>query len=87
MPFDKEKDKERFSVCQFFPDDTYEYVRKNVPLDEATKAFKHYTSSVGAKMGMTNRVIITDEGDCTVLEWINGKGIVFPLLKEGDSKN
>jgi hypothetical protein len=32
------------------------------------KAFKHYTSSVGARMGITRRVIITDGGDCTNAE-------------------
>jgi hypothetical protein len=42
------------------------------------KAFKHYCTSVGAKMGTTNRVIITDSGDCTNAEWVFGEGLVFP---------
>lgn len=70
---------EVFSVTQFFADNMgYEMVRKHVSLDEAIKAYKHYTTSVGARMGMTQRVIITDGGDCIVVEWIHGKGLVFP---------
>lgn len=68
-----------FSVCQFFEDDSYEYVRRNVSAEEAMKAFMHYCSSVGAQLGTTKRVIITDAGDCTNMEWIKGKGITFPL--------
>jgi hypothetical protein len=67
-----------FSVCQFFMDGSYEYVRRFVTGEEAIKAFKHYTTSVGARMGTTNRVIVTDGGDCTNMEWEYGKGIVFP---------
>jgi hypothetical protein len=65
-------------VCQFFEDGSYEYVRRFVSEMEAVKAFAHYTTSVGARMGMTKRVIITDGGDCIAAEWIYGKGVVFP---------
>ncbi len=67
-----------FSVCQFFEDDSYEYVRRFVSAEEAVEAAKHYTSSVGARLGMTRRVIITDGGDQTNFEWQFGKGITFP---------
>jgi hypothetical protein len=67
-----------FSVYQFFKDDTYERVREFVSAEEAVKAFLHYTSSVGARIGMTVRVIITDDGDCTTAEWKYGEGIIFP---------
>ena len=67
-----------FSVCQFFPDDSYEYVRRFVSAEEALKAFQHYTTSVGAQIGTTVRVIITDGGDCVTAEWKFGEGIVFP---------
>lgn len=67
-----------FSVCQFFMDDSYEYVRRFVPLSEAVDAAKHYCTSVGARIGTTVRVIITDAGDEICFEWIHGKGIVFP---------
>jgi hypothetical protein len=69
---------ELFSVCQFFPDETYEYVRRYVSADEAKKAFMHYTHSVGARMGTTTRVIITDSGDCINAEWVYGKGLTYP---------
>ena len=67
-----------FSVFQFFPDDTYERVREFVDAKEAVDAAHHYCNSVGAKLGTTKRVIITDSGDFTCFEWIYGKGVVFP---------
>jgi hypothetical protein len=71
-----------FSVCQFFDNDTYEYVRRFVGSQEAMRAAQHYCTSVGAKLGFTRRVIITDGGDFTVFEWVYGKGVVYPP-KEG----
>jgi hypothetical protein len=79
--------KKEFSVCQFFENDTYEYVRRFVSAEEAMTAFRHFTNSVAARMGMVKRVIITDGGDCINAEWIYGKGLVYPLPdtpKEGD---
>jgi hypothetical protein len=73
---------ELFSVCQFFPDGQYEYVRRNVAAEEAVKAFKHYTTSVGARLGTTARVIITDMGDCIAMEWQFGQGITFPRKED-----
>lgn len=72
--------KELFSVVQFFPNGTYEYVRTNVVYTEAVAAFNHYTNSVGAKMGITAKVIITDQDDLTCAVWQFGRGIVFPPL-------
>lgn len=69
---------ELFNVCQFFKDGTYEYVRKNVTAEEAMKAFAHYTNSVGAKLGFTKRVIVTDGGDCINAEWKLGEGYTYP---------
>lgn len=40
-----------FSVYQFFPDESYERVREFVSAEEAVLAAKHFTSSVGAKIG------------------------------------
>ena len=72
-----ETDKQ-FSVCQFFETGEYEYVRRFVTSEEALKAFRHYTSSVAADVGITVRVIITDGGDCINMEWKYGEGLVFP---------
>lgn len=71
-----------FSVCQFFEDKSYEYVRRYVSAEEAVKAFKHYTTCVGAQIGTTKRVIITDGGDCTNMEWKFGEGITFPKRED-----
>jgi len=57
-----------YNVVQFFKDGSYEYVRKAVTAEEAVKATQHYTMSVGARMGTTVRVIITDMMDCTCFE-------------------
>jgi hypothetical protein len=67
-----------FSVCQFFCDGSYEYVRRWVTAEEAVKAAKHYTESAGARLGTTVRVIITDGGDFTNFEWKYGQGVTYP---------
>lgn len=67
-----------FSVCQFFEDDSYEYVRRFVDAEQAVEAFKFYTNNVAASLGITRRVILTDGGDMTNAEWQYGKGITFP---------
>jgi len=67
-----------FSVCQFFEDGTYEYVRRYVGAEEAVEAFKHYTTNVAVKLGVTQRVILTDGGDCVNMEWVKDKGVVYP---------
>jgi hypothetical protein len=75
-----------FSVCQFFKDDSYEYVRRYVSAEEAVEAAKHYTTSVGARFGTTKRVIVTDGGDYTNFEWKFGEGITYPP-KDGTQQN
>lgn len=70
--------RDEFSVYQFFPDDSYECVRQWVSIEDATNAAIHYCSSVGARMGTTMRVIITDGGDAIVFEWTHADGITFP---------
>jgi hypothetical protein len=68
-----------FSVCQFFSkDESYEYVRRGVSAEEAVDAAAHFTSSVGARMGIIDRVIITDGGDSICFEWKQGEGVTFP---------
>lgn len=66
-----------FSVCQFFEDGSYEYVRRFVDAEEAVKAAHHYTNNVACKMGITKRVIITDGGDCINFEWKHGEGVTY----------
>lgn len=71
-----------FSVCQFFENGMYEYVRRWVSADEAKQAFKHYTTNVASRLGFVTRVIITDGGDCTNVEWQFGLGLTFPKPEE-----
>jgi hypothetical protein len=67
-----------FSVYQFFANDTYERVRSFVGAQEAVEAARALTTSVGARIGTTRRVIITDGGDCTNFEWKFGEGVTYP---------
>jgi hypothetical protein len=67
-----------FSVCQFFSNGMYEYVRRYVGAEEAITAFRHYTENVASRMGIVRRVILTDGGDCVNMEWEYGKGIIYP---------
>lgn len=71
-------DDELFSVVQFFPDDSYEYVCRNTPARQAVETAKRMTETLGARLGTTRRVIITDDGDCTCFEWKFGEGVTFP---------
>ena len=68
---------DEYSVCQFFVNGTYEYVRRFVSEEEAVKAFAHYTNNVATAAGVVERVIITDGGDFTNLEWVKGKGYSY----------
>jgi hypothetical protein len=70
---------ELFSVCQFFRDGSYKYVRRGVAPGEALDAALHCSSSVAARLGMVRRVIIVDMLDCVNWEWRFGEGVVFPV--------
>jgi hypothetical protein len=72
------EERPEFSVCQFFVSGEYEYVRRYVMPEEAMRAFKHYTNNVAVRMGIIERVIITDGGDCTNAEWKKGQGYTYP---------
>jgi hypothetical protein len=67
-----------FSVYQFLVGGIQERVRHFVSIEEAVKAARFYTNNVAVQVGITERVIITDGGDCTVYEWKKGEGVTFP---------
>ena len=69
---------EQFSVALFFDDGQHKYARRFVSAQEACRAFQHYSRSAGAQLGLTVRVIITDNSDCIVREWKYGQGVTFP---------
>jgi hypothetical protein len=71
-------DMNEFSVYQFFVDDSYEQYVQFVSIETATKKAVHLVTSVGARLGTTVRVIITDGGDSIIAEWKKGEGFVFP---------
>jgi hypothetical protein len=64
-----------FSVCIFYPDDTYEYTARFVNEVEALS-----NALIDQQNDQIVRVIITDGGDCIAYEWIKGKGRVWPKL-------
>jgi hypothetical protein len=67
-----------FNVCQFFADDSYEYVARHIDSASAVDLAMRLTDTLGARLGTTRRVIITDGGDDTNFEWLYGKGVTFP---------
>jgi hypothetical protein len=70
---------EAFSVYQYFKDGSYEQVRAHVGAEEAVTAARHYTQSVGAKMGVVDMVkIVADADDSVCFQWEAAKGITFP---------
>jgi hypothetical protein len=74
------RSRNEFSVYQWFPNDDYEIVAKFVPIEEAMRLASMCCKSVGAKIGTTRQVMITDGGDCCVFEWKFGEGVVFPPM-------
>lgn len=67
-----------FSVYQFFLDGSNEAVVRFVDVKEAVERAIALTQSVGARIGTTKRVIITDGGDFINFEWKHGEGFVYP---------
>lgn len=67
-----------FSVCQFFDDDSYEYVVRFVSAENAVRTALKLKLGACAKFGLVKRIIITDGGDSINWEWEYGKGIIFP---------
>lgn len=72
------KPEEKFDVFQFFPDGSYEQVSSRVGPMEATRRALKLTETLGAKLGTTTRIIITDSGDNINFEWKFGQGVVYP---------
>lgn len=69
---------ERFDVVQFFRDGSYEFVERDLDVKAAVERFRSLSWSLGAQVGTTVRVIITDGGDFTVAQWEFGKGVTWP---------
>jgi hypothetical protein len=75
MSDDGEQFGTQFSVYQFFPDDSCEKVAEFVSGRDAALVASRLINSLGARLGTTRRVIITDGLDCLAWEWRHGQGI------------
>jgi hypothetical protein len=71
------EERAEFSVVLFFPDGTYEYVKRFVGAKEAVRTAKDYSRPL-VLLGVIERIIITDGSDYTVFEWKAGEGVTFP---------
>jgi hypothetical protein len=70
------EERAEFSVVQFFPDGN---VKRFVGAEEAVRTAKDYSTRPAILLGVIERIIITDGGDCTVFEWKAGEGVTFPV--------
>jgi hypothetical protein len=69
---------EQFLVRVYYDDGRRQDVRRFVSAKEACRAFQYFTSSLGAQLHSTVRVIIIDGSDCMVREWKFEQGVTFP---------
>ena len=69
---------EKFNVVQFLDCDFTEYVGCDLGINEAIELAHSYTTRPAARLGIIQRVMITDSGDNCCFDWQFGKGIVFP---------
>jgi hypothetical protein len=68
-----------FSVYWWDPDGNYHKELKHVSAEDALQRSKELANGpASVALGVIERIIITDGGDCTCFEWIKGKGVVFP---------
>lgn len=72
-------DGKRFSVYWWDKDGGQHLEMQFVSAERAIRAVERLTKGPAAAiLGMVNRVIITDSGDCINFEWKKGEGITFP---------
>lgn len=72
-----------FAVYQFFVGGACERaVAAPLKAKAAVKLARMLTHTLGARIGSTCRIIITNGGDHTVFEWRYGEGIVLPALED-----
>ncbi len=72
-----------YSVAVWGADgETYWYDKRYVAAEVAIPHSKKVIDSVGGRIGMISKVMVTDGGDCCVVLWEYGKGIVFPTKED-----
>jgi hypothetical protein len=52
--------------------------------EKAVSACRRLTHGPAAMLGIVDRVIITDGGDCTCFEWKKELGLVWPTPEKGE---
>lgn len=67
-----------FSVYQDIKGGTTECVGVYDNPEDAVGQAHSYCTRPAARLGIIERVIITDNGDCIVFEWLYGHGVTFP---------
>lgn len=73
---------DKFSVYQFIKKAGSECVARGVSDRDAVEIAHSYCARPAALMGIIERVIITDEGDCIVFEWKDG-AVTYPPQSAG----
>jgi hypothetical protein len=53
-----------------------------VEAERAVAASRRLAHGPASALGIVERVIITDGGDCCCFEWRRGEGVVFPPAEE-----
>lgn len=69
---------ETFNVVIFFPNGAYHYEARNISPEEAMTLLGQVTRRPAVKLGMIERAIVTDNGDCCCAEWTREAGFTFP---------
>lgn len=67
-----------FSVWIFFPDGYHVDEARWIDEESAVRLAKEITMRPAVKLGIIDRVIITDGGDCIAFEWNPREGVIFP---------
>ena len=73
---------DEFSVWLFFPDGSHIAEERWLEGEEAVRLARDVIARPAAKAGLITRVIITDGGDHTVFEWVDGEGVTWPGERE-----
>lgn len=68
----------QYSVYAWTFDDVEERVAAYVDAGTALAVAHGLVANVGAKLGFTSRVMITDGSDRSVFEWEHGMGVIWP---------
>jgi len=75
---DDDPEREEFSIAAFYPNGRYHYLERWITGEAAVRYFKRLCESPLARAGHYARIIVTDGGDFTCMEWKHGEGYTYP---------